>query len=481
MFLVEHMITKEKYVLKHSFITDDKKTGFENQMGLWKELCSKSQNVVVLQEYFFDGSNACIIMEFCEGGDLETKIKRIKLEQGKLREEEILEVLIGILKGLEVMHKLKMIHRDIKTANILISKDQIYKVADFDVSRILSEVDGKASTITGTIFYNAPEVLNNESYSFPVDLYSLGAVVYELMTLKSAFISLVKAANGEYEPIPVSLGYSNRLVDLVGRLMSKAPSARPTVAEALATPLLARVLEMSALRAEVKELREKVKGLEEREKIWMLETEELRREVKKMQEEKEGDQTVKEYFLVLGPRNPISNVTYADGLITITAGYPRTVFVDHVLSSFPHRIFLLDVTVISLHPRIGLAVKSAFPSLHTNGLTGVKETAGISRTTLSTGPVIVARQNNWADFTNIQNAPPSPTVRLELDQNAHTLHFFVDGLQIAHCVTGVPLDVYFAVSSGDGAVVSVRSLRSIPASGSAVNPAIVSQEHSWVA
>lgn len=236
-YLVEHTISKEKFVLKSSFVEKEKMKQFEEQMNFWKKFCSEDNHFVLLKEYFFDGPNACVVMEFCEGGDLDTLIKKRKQEKRRFIEKEILKILLDVMKGLKVMHKLKIIHRDIKTANILIDKNGIFRIADFNVSRLLNASD-VASTMAGTILYSAPEVLENESYSFPIDIYSVGAVIYELMTLANAFTSMSRILANKYVPVNPELGYSDELVELTSLLMSKNPADRPTAAAVLRLPFL---------------------------------------------------------------------------------------------------------------------------------------------------------------------------------------------------------------------------------------------------
>lgn len=255
-FLVQHTKTHEKFVLKVSFVEEDKKKQFEEQMNFWKTLCAESEYFVLLKEYFFDGRNSCIIMEFCEKGDLETLIKKKQKEKGKFEEKDIVKILLNIMLGLKVMHKLKIIHRDIKPANILIHGNGKFKIADFNVSRILSEYDQRASTLQGTILYSAPEVLDNQSYSFSVDIYSIGAVIYELMTLTNAFTSISRVLANQYVPVNPELGYSEELVSFIRTLMSKNPSSRPTAAVALQQPLLAYAVIRCGMEAALEKQRD---------------------------------------------------------------------------------------------------------------------------------------------------------------------------------------------------------------------------------
>lgn len=81
----------------------------------------KLQEHCKIFEYFYEEENAIVIMEYCEDGDLETLMKKRKMEGERFSEQEILQMATEVLSGLEMMHNKKIIHRDIKPANILIS------------------------------------------------------------------------------------------------------------------------------------------------------------------------------------------------------------------------------------------------------------------------------------------------------------------------------------------------------------------------
>lgn len=88
------------------------------------------------------------------------------------------------LSGLKVLHHMKIVHRDIKTANIFIS-DGLYKLGDLNVSKILDM--GLAYTQTGTPYYASPEVWRDQPYDSKSDIWSLGCVIYEMCTLHPPF------------------------------------------------------------------------------------------------------------------------------------------------------------------------------------------------------------------------------------------------------------------------------------------------------
>ena len=115
-------------------------------------------------------------------------IKTYKVDSCHLPESLIWSYFIQICYALEYLHKNNIIHRDIKTCNILVSHNNYIKVGDFGVSKILKK--GKlASTVIGTPVYMSPEIINSNLYDHKIDIWSLGCVLYEMIMLKPPFNS----------------------------------------------------------------------------------------------------------------------------------------------------------------------------------------------------------------------------------------------------------------------------------------------------
>jgi NIMA (never in mitosis gene a)-related kinase len=86
------------------------------------------------------------------------------------------------------MHKIKIMHRDLKSANIFLSNDIIAKLGDMNVSKV-TNTKGLNYTQTGTPYYASPEVWRDEPYDNKSDVWSLGCVLYEMITLKPPFVA----------------------------------------------------------------------------------------------------------------------------------------------------------------------------------------------------------------------------------------------------------------------------------------------------
>jgi NIMA (never in mitosis gene a)-related kinase len=90
-----------------------------------------------------------------------------------------------VVKGLKDLHDLKIMHRDMKSANIFLFKDMTAKLGDLNVSKVVER--GLSYTQTGTPYYASPEVWKDQPYDFKSDIWSLGCVIYEICSLHPPF------------------------------------------------------------------------------------------------------------------------------------------------------------------------------------------------------------------------------------------------------------------------------------------------------
>jgi NIMA (never in mitosis gene a)-related kinase len=123
-----------------------------------------------------------------------------------MKEEEIWGIFYDMVMGLHILHKSKIVHRDIKCANIFLTKEARAKLGDLNVSKIAKM--GILQTQTGTPYYASPEVWQDKSYDKRSDIWSLGCVLYELTSLSPPFTAkdmqglYNKVIKGVYPKIP---------------------------------------------------------------------------------------------------------------------------------------------------------------------------------------------------------------------------------------------------------------------------------------
>ena len=183
-------------------------------------------------------------MELADGGDLLQAIEKRKKTQVKFTEEEVWHFFVQIARGLKALHDLKIVHRDIKCANLFLTQDGVVKLGDLNVSKVAKM--GLLSTQTGTPYYASPEVWKDRPYDHRSDIWSLGCVLYEMITLLPPFRAssmaglAKKVTQGQYEKVPAK--FSVDLAQMVRSLLQVEPRNRPTIDKVLATPGLIRHL-----------------------------------------------------------------------------------------------------------------------------------------------------------------------------------------------------------------------------------------------
>lgn len=199
-------------------------------------------NIVQYKESFEESGCLYIVMDYCEGGDL---FKKINNQRGTLfPEEQILDWFVQICLALKHVHDRKILHRDIKSQNIFLTKDGTVQLGDFGIARVLNSTVELARTCIGTPYYLSPEICENKPYNNKSDIWALGCVLYEMCTLKHAFEAgnmknlVLKIICGSYPP--VSVHYSQDLRSLLAQLFKRNPRERPSVSAVLGKPFLAR-------------------------------------------------------------------------------------------------------------------------------------------------------------------------------------------------------------------------------------------------
>ncbi|KAM5288037.1 LOW QUALITY PROTEIN: serine/threonine-protein kinase Nek5 [Ctenodactylus gundi] len=205
----------------------------------------KHPNIVTFFSSFQENNRLFIVMEYCDGGDLMTRIRQ---QRGVLfSEDQILGWFVQISLGLKHIHDRKILHRDIKAQNIFLSKNgTVAKLGDFGIARVLNNSMDLAQTCIGTPYYLSPEICQNKPYNNKTDIWSLGCVLYELCTLKHPFEGnnlhqlVVKICQAHFAPI--SARFSHDLRSLVPQLFKVSPRDRPSVTSILKRPFLANLI-----------------------------------------------------------------------------------------------------------------------------------------------------------------------------------------------------------------------------------------------
>ncbi|OMJ66001.1 hypothetical protein SteCoe_37314 [Stentor coeruleus] len=190
---------------------------------------SECPYIIKLHDVLKTQNNIYLIMEFCGGGDLENYVK----SHGKVEEQIACRWLSQLLESCIYLQEKGIMHRDIKLANILLtSKDDQnsdIRVADFGFARFLNE-NSFAATQLGTPLFMAPEIFNNEHYSYKADVWSLGVLTYEILTGGPVFIcrTLAQLKKLQQEQIIFPEHLSENAKSLIRNMLTYDHNTRPS-------------------------------------------------------------------------------------------------------------------------------------------------------------------------------------------------------------------------------------------------------------
>ncbi|KAI5959000.1 KIC1 [Candida pseudojiufengensis] len=174
-----HKQTKQVYAIKVLNLDTEEEEILDVQQEI--QFLTELKNVPNITHYYgsiLNDTKLWIVMDYCAGGSLRTLLK-----PGVMEEKYIAIIVRELLLTLSAVHKLGVIHRDLKAANVLISKEGNVQLCDFGVAAKISANATKRTTMAGTPYWMAPEVIKTgESYNSKADIWSLGITVYEIAT-----------------------------------------------------------------------------------------------------------------------------------------------------------------------------------------------------------------------------------------------------------------------------------------------------------
>ena len=226
-------------------LSDKEKQNALNEVRILASV--KSNFVISYKEAFIDeeDSSLCLIMEYADKGDLYQKITQFKKIGCLIEEIDVWRIFIQMTKGLKALHDLKILHRDLKSANIFLFSDGSAKIGDLNVSKVVYK--GLGYTQTGTPYYASPEVWKDQPYDSKSDIWSLGCVTFEMMGLRPPFRAenmeklYNKVIKGQYGKI--SDRYSDDIKEMIKFMLKVNPKERPSCAQILNHELVKKRME----------------------------------------------------------------------------------------------------------------------------------------------------------------------------------------------------------------------------------------------
>ncbi|ERN08074.1 serine/threonine-protein kinase ATG1c isoform X1 [Amborella trichopoda] len=199
-------------------------------------------NIIRLHDIIETSGRIHLVLEFCKGGDLSMYINR----HGRVPQATAKHFLQQLAAGLQVLRENNVIHRDLKPQNLLLSTNDshyVLKIADFGFARSLHP-RGLAETLCGSPLYMAPEIMQFQKYDAKADLWSVGAILYQLVTAKTPFsgndqiqlLQNIKTSEVRFPSDLKELGPD--CIDLCQKLLRRNPVERLTFEEFFNHPFL---------------------------------------------------------------------------------------------------------------------------------------------------------------------------------------------------------------------------------------------------
>jgi len=193
---------------------------------------------VKIEEFFETDNLFCLVMEFCEGGDLFSRVSR----DACLKEDDAREYFAQIAFAVKTLHELGICHRDLKLENFLLDGYDRIKLADFGLSKAFVTTEGQEadllSTYCGTTDYAAPEVLRNQPYDGRLtDIWSIGVVLFAMLSGCFPFKNVNNQMGGIFS-FPPSMSPEAR--ELISRILVVNPRNRLSLDRILEHPWVAK-------------------------------------------------------------------------------------------------------------------------------------------------------------------------------------------------------------------------------------------------
>ena len=247
--LCENKTTKLKVavkVIRKEQMNDSDKILLNNELEIMKLV--SHPNIVSLIDLFETNENIYIVMDFYRGGDLTSYIFK---SQGFLSEKQLSRIIYQLSLGLKYIHQYGIVHRDLKTDNIMLSDNSskpVVKIMDFGLSKILGAKE-TADEGYGTLVFVAPEVLLRQPYNKAIDIWGVGIITYYSLAGVLPFDNNEDdeediAGQIVYEDVVFPSKYwrtrSKEVIDLIKRCLMKRPERRITIEEILNHPWIVK-------------------------------------------------------------------------------------------------------------------------------------------------------------------------------------------------------------------------------------------------
>lgn len=229
------------FAVKFIEMSEDGSEDLQNEIDILKTT-TECQYVVKYYGAYKKENYLMIVMEYCDGGSV---LDVMQVTNGGITEPQIASICYHVLKGLSYMHSHKILHRDIKAGNVLLTSDGKAKLADFGVSTKLLTTIQKHKTVVGSPYWMSPEVIvAKNGYDHKADIWSLGITaiemaeskppLYDVNPLRVIFVIPKRAPPTLQKPDQWSANFQ----DFVAKCLHMSPAERPSAADLLQHPFI---------------------------------------------------------------------------------------------------------------------------------------------------------------------------------------------------------------------------------------------------
>mmetsp|Transcript_94322 Transcript_94322/g.177478 ORF Transcript_94322/g.177478 Transcript_94322/m.177478 type:complete len:473 (+) Transcript_94322:58-1476(+) len=222
----------------------------------------KHPHIVRYRNNFLEDGWLCIVMDYCEGGDLSGRIKKKRQQGGYFAEKQVLWWFSQGTLALKYIHDRHILHRDLKSSNFFLSKSGNLKMGDFGIAKVLECTAACAQTQVGTPYYMCPEICKGRPYAFGSDIWAMGCILYEICAkrvpfdghdLKSLIQNITKA------PTPdLPHEYSRDLNAILRSMLTRDPNMRPEADDILKLPVITDIVKRMSQDSKEQERRSEV-------------------------------------------------------------------------------------------------------------------------------------------------------------------------------------------------------------------------------
>lgn len=272
--LVFHEPQQQYFVVKHlnlAGMSSRQRHDAHNEINILQKL--HHPNIVRYVEYYEEHPHLYIVMEYADGGDVYSLLSSAQnirkmggaaggvgsglyrgaappaasasaatATAGLLSEAQVVSLFVQTTMAVKYMHDRRLLHRDIKSSNIFLTKNHVVKLGDFGISTVLQSTVAMASTMCGTPCYFSPELCQGRPYNSKSDMWALGVLLYELCAGHVPFESTtMKALMRDIvhkQPPRIPGVYSTELWELIVQLLLKDARRRPDAGQVLLSPVL---------------------------------------------------------------------------------------------------------------------------------------------------------------------------------------------------------------------------------------------------